>query len=171
MQEETFGGIPDPKPTLVDWKRTAWAAAIALTLAGVSFLARYLATPQVVPWSVGGGRLQIHSRVLSDEFPLRELQLDQARILDLKRERGWQRGEKIWGVASFGFHAGRFKLQNGESVDLYLAGETTAVLIPRRGHVPVMVGVRDPQGFLIFLKLASRSNEGDLRLLAKAVAQ
>jgi hypothetical protein len=125
-------------------------------LVGGLFLAQSLATPHVVPWSVTGGKLQIHARVWNDDFPLRELQLDQSRILDLSREPGWQPQEKSWGVNGFGLNAGRFKLQNGESVYLYLAKETTAVLIPRRDDVPLMVGVRDPQACLAALRDAAR---------------
>ena len=86
------------------------------------------ATPSVVPWSVNGGKLQIHAKVWNDNFPIRELQLDQTRVLDLLQEPGWQPRGKSFGVNGFGFNAGRFKLQNGELVDLYLAKETTAVL-------------------------------------------
>lgn len=89
------------------------------------------------------------------QYTLRDLQLDQTRILDLRQEPGWQPREKSFGFNGFGFNAGRFKLQNGELVELYLAKETTAVLIPRRGNVPVMVGVRDPNAFLAVLQDAA----------------
>jgi hypothetical protein len=150
MPEELFGGIPDPEPT-GDRKTSVRVGVVALLLVGVVFLA----TPRVVPWSVTGGELQIHARVWSDAFPLGELQLDRARTLDLNQDPGWRPRAKSWGFNGFGFQGGRFKLQNGETVDLYLAAESTAVLIPRRGSVPVMVGVRDPRSFLAALKNAA----------------
>jgi hypothetical protein len=155
MEKEMFGGIPNPKPAL-DLKRAAWIGLILLVVVGGLSLAQSLATPRAIPWSVTGGKLQIHARVWNDDFPLRDLQLDQSRILDLTRETGWRPREKSWGVNGFGLNAGRFKLQNGESVYLYLAKETTAVLIPRRGDVPVMVGVQDPQAFLAALRDAAQ---------------
>jgi hypothetical protein len=154
MPEGMFGGIPDPKRTL-DPKKSVWAAVIVLSLvAGYAAVGSY-ATPSTVPWSVSGGKLQIHAKVWNDEYPIRELQLDQTRILDLQQEPGWEPRGKSFGFSGFGFRAGRFTLQNGESVDLYLARETTAVLIPRRGNVPVMVGVHDPQAFLAELQGAA----------------
>jgi hypothetical protein len=132
-----------------------WTAVIVLALvAGFTVVESY-ATPSAVPWSVNSGTLQIHATVWNDDFPIGELQLDQARILDLQQEPGWQPRKKSFGFNGFGFDAGRFTLQNGESVDLYLAKETTAVLIPRRGNVPVMVGVHDPQAFLAELQGAA----------------
>jgi hypothetical protein len=154
MPEEMFSGIPDPKRS-VDSKKSVWVGVIALALVAGFFVMESYATPSAVPWSVNGGKLQIHAKVWNDDFPLRELQLDQARILDLQQEPGWQPRKKGFGFNGFGFNAGRFTLQNGESVDLYLAKETTAVLIPRRANVPVMVGVHDPQAFLTVLQGAA----------------
>jgi hypothetical protein len=155
MQPQLFGGTPDSKPTL-DPKRAASIAIGVMALAGGLLLAQKLATPKAVPWSVGGGKLQIHARIWNDDLPLSQLQPDQARVLDLTQEAGWQPKKKLWGFGVSRFHAGLFELQNGESVDLYLAGETIAVLIPRRGNVPVMVGVRDPQAFLAALEGAAQ---------------
>ena len=90
-----FEGIPDSKPTL-DRKRAAWVGVIVLVLVGGLSLAQSLATPKVVPWSVADGKLQIRARVRSDDFPLQELQPDQARVLDLNREPGWKPREKSW---------------------------------------------------------------------------
>ena len=154
MPEEMFGGIPDPQRTL-DPKKSMWAVVVVLSLVAGFIVVESLATPNAVPWSVNGGKLQIHAKVWNDDFPLRDLQLDQTRILDLRQEPGWQPREKSFGFNGFGFNAGRFKLQNGELVELYLAKETTAVLIPRRGNVPVMVGVRDPHAFLSVLQDAA----------------
>ena len=129
---------------------------IVVTLIGSLFLTVYSLTPRAVPWSVAGGKLQIHASVWSDDFPLGEMQLEQTRILDLNREPGWRPQTRIRGFHGFGLNAGRFKLQNGQSVYLYLAAETTAVLITRRGDVPVMVGVSDPNVFLTALKNAAK---------------
>ena len=149
-----FGGIPDPKPTL-DRKKSMWTAIVVLALVAGFFLVESYVTPGTVPWSVNGGKLQIHSKVWNDDFPVADLQLDQARVVDLQQEPGWQPQRKSFGYSGFGFRAGRFTLQNDKSVDLYLAKETTAVLIPRRGNVPVMVGVDDPKALLAVLQGAA----------------
>jgi Bacterial PH domain len=149
-----FGGIPDPQRTL-DPKKSVWTAVIVLSLVAGFFAVESYATPTVVPWSVNSGKLQIHSKVWNEDFPINELQLDRTRVLDLQQDPGWQPQRKSFGFSGFGFRAGRFTLQNGQSVDLYLAKETTAVLIPRRGKVPVMVGVDDPKALLAELQSAA----------------
>jgi hypothetical protein len=151
MSEQMFGGIPDPAPSMDPTTAIRVGAVVVLLVCGL-FLAMTLATPSAIPWSVTAGKLQIHARVWSDEFPLSELQLDQTRTLDLNQDPGWRPQQKSWGVNGFGLNAGRFRLRNGKLADLYLAKETTAVLIPRQGNVPVIIGVRDPLPFLAALK-------------------
>jgi hypothetical protein len=133
-------------------KRLAWIGVFAVVLVGGLFGFQSLATPKIVRWSVENGKLQIHSRVWSDDFPLRDLNPEASRILDLNREPDWRPQKKIWGYNGFGYHAGIFRLRNGKEVSLYLTSENIAVLIPRRKDVPVMVGTGDPQALITALK-------------------
>ena len=151
---EMFSGIPAPEPTL-NLKQSLRILVIVIALAAGFTLTLFLVTPRTVHWSVSDGRLHIRSMIGNDEFPLLVLQLDQARILDLKQEPAWLPQEKHFGYNGFGYDAGRFKLRNGELADLYLATETIAVRIPKRDSVPLVVGVDDPNIFLAALKDAA----------------
>lgn len=133
-----------------------WAMAGVLLFIAGTMLVLHLATPTTVPWRVADGKLQIHSKVESDDFPLADLQLDRARVVDLNREPGFRPSKKSWGFDGFGYDAGRFVLRGGGSADIYLAGENTAVLIPRRGDVPVIVGVSDPRPLISALQSAGQ---------------
>jgi hypothetical protein len=145
-----FDGIPDRESP--GSKQSIRAVASAFAIVGCLVLTVFLLTPRTVHWTVSDGKLQIRSKVWNDEFSLSDLQLDRARILDLKQDPGWMPQEKHFGYNGFGYDAGRFKLRNGEIADIYLAKETTAVLIPKRSSVPLVVGVDDPGIFLAALK-------------------
>jgi hypothetical protein len=148
-----FDGIPNPERP--DPKKSLWMVALAFALFGCLALTVFLLTPRTVHWVVSDGKLQIRSKVWNDEFPLSDLQLDRARILDLKQEPGWMPQEKHSGFNGFGYDAGRFKLRNGELADIYLAKETTALLIPKHSSVPLVVGVENPDILLTALKDAA----------------
>lgn len=146
MPETLFAGIPDPEPPEPGQRRRL-LLFVFVPLAGLG-LAVSLATPRQIPWTVSDGKLQIHARVWNEDFPLAELRTDQAWVLDLNRQPDWKPQKKSWGFDGFGLTAGRFVLRNGQSADIYLANETTAVVIPRQGDVSVIVGVQQPQAFL-----------------------
>lgn len=152
---EMFDGISRSESTL-DRKGRVWVVAGGLVLIAVIMLVQRLAIPSTVPWSVAGGKLQIHTKVWSDDFPLGDLELDRARVVDLNREPGWRPDKKSWGFDGAGYSAGRFKLRNGGSADLYLTHETMAVVIPRSRDVPVLVGVSDSKALLAALHRAGQ---------------
>jgi hypothetical protein len=145
-----FDSIPDRERP--GSKQSIRALSIAFAILGCLVLTVFLLTPRTVHWTVSNGELQIRSKVWNDQFPLSDLQLERARILDLKQDPGWMPQEKHFGYNGFGYDAGRFKLRNGETADIYLAKETTAILIPKRSSVPLVVGVDDPGIFLAALK-------------------
>jgi hypothetical protein len=123
---------------------------------GALVLTLYLSTPANVPWTVADGKLEIRARVWKSDFPLRDLETSQTQVLNLELDPNWRPEFKENGYSGFGYRAGRFSLRNGREVDLFLASETVAVLIPRHGSVPVMVGVHDPAAFLAALQGGAR---------------
>lgn len=155
------GKVHQQKPRLevelAAQRRRTWIGACVFVLAGSLAVGLHLATPKSVPWAVAGGKLQIHSLVWSDDFPVSELQMDRARIVDLNQEPGWLPKSKSLGYNGGGYRAGRFRLKNGTSADIYLTNETKAVLIPRRGAIPVIVGARNPEPLVAALRNAPAS--------------
>ena len=131
---------------------------VAILLVGAILVAFSFAAPKQVPWVVADGKLQIHARFMwSEDYPVCDLQIAQARVLDLARESEWLPGKKIWGFNSGSYNAGNFYLRNGKEVGLALAKETIAVLLPRQDNVPLMVGVTDPEALIKALRAACQS--------------
>lgn len=149
-----FNGIPEPvRSTPTGRGRILIGAAVILVTAGVLRLLVF--TPGHVSWVVADGKLQIHARfVWSQNFPACDLQTGQAEVVELNREPDWLPGRKVFGVNSPNYDAGDFYLRNGKEVELALAKETVAVILPRKDKVPVMVGVTDPAALLNALRAA-----------------
>jgi hypothetical protein len=151
-----FEGIPDPSRSLDTSRRWMLVGVLGLLVSLAILMS--LGTPKHVPWVVANGKLQIHTRFAwSEDYPVCDLEIGQARILDLTREPDWLPGKKVFGVGGFGYKAGNFYLRNGKEVELALAKETIAVLVPRRNDVPVMIGVTDPNALLSALRAACPS--------------
>ena len=97
----------------------------------------------------------VHASSGAKDYPVCELETSQAvGVLDLARDSGWLPGKKIYGVDAPRYNAGNFYLRNGKEVELALAKERLAVLLPRKDKVPVMVGVGDPDALLMALRAA-----------------
>ena len=153
-----FEGIPDPDRTPEDNKSGMLVGLAGLLVTFVILALFSFGAPKQVPWEVANGKLRIHARFIwSEDYPVCDLQTGQARVLDLKRESEWLPGKKIYGFDGGSYNAGNFYLRNGKEVELALAKETVAVLLPRRGNVPVMVGVTDPSALLNALRAACPS--------------
>jgi hypothetical protein len=153
-----FEGIPEPDRS-VKSNRGGGLIGIAGLLVTAVVLALFgFGAPRQVPWVVADGKLLIHARFIwSEDYPVCDLQIGNARVLDLTREAGWLPGEKIYGFDGGSYKAGNFNLRNGKEVELALAKETVAVFLPRKDKVPVMVGVTDSGAFLSALRAACPS--------------
>ena len=154
MAGDMFQGIPDAEPEVPpEW--SAWLGGIAVLAVFSLFGALLFFTPKTVNWTVSGGILSIATTTGHARFLVRELALSDARSVDFQTESALRPGGKIRGFNGFGFMAGRFRLANGQDVELYLAKEPRALLIPRRGKVPLMVGSSRPEALLRALEGAA----------------
>jgi hypothetical protein len=153
-----FEGTPKPD-CVVDGNNGRMLIGIAGLLIAVGVLALFgFGAPKQVPWVVADGKLQIHARFIwSEDYPACDLRTGDARVVDLTREPGYLPGRKIFGFDGGSYNAGNFYLRNGREVELALARETVAVFLPRKGKVPVMVGVTDSVAFLNALRAACPS--------------
>jgi hypothetical protein len=153
-----FEGIPEPDRS-VEGNRSRMLLGVAgILVTGVVLVLFSFGAPKQVPWKVADGKLQIHARFIwSEDYPVCDLQTGQARVLDLTRESGWLPGKMIYGFNGGNYDAGNFYLRNGKEVELALAKETVAVVLPRKDKVPVMVGVIDSGAFLSALRAACPS--------------
>ncbi len=149
-----FEGIPDPERGAPSGRgRIFIVAAVILVTAGILRLLTF--TPTHVPWVVADGQLRIHARFIwNEDYPVCDLETGEAQVVELNRDPEWLPGKKIYGVNSPNYDAGDFYLRNGKEVELALAKESVAVVLPRRDKVSVMIGVTDPAAFLNALRAA-----------------
>jgi hypothetical protein len=153
-----FEGIPDPDGSAEGDNDRMLVGISALLVVAVIVGLFSLGAPRQVAWVVADGKLQIHAPFIwSEDYPVCDLETGQARVLDLTREAEWLPGKKIYGFDGGSYDAGNFYLRNGKEVELALAKETIAVLLPRKDNVPVMVGVTDAGAFLSALRAACPS--------------
>jgi hypothetical protein len=150
-----FEGIPDPDRSARNNPGALLIGAAGLLLSVAVVALFTFGAPRRVPWKVANGQLQIHARFIwNEDYPACDLQTDQAQVLDLSRDPGWLPAKKIYGFDGGGYSAGNFYVKNGKEVELALAKENRAVLLPRRNKVPVMVGAADPAALLSALRAA-----------------
>jgi hypothetical protein len=124
------------------------ASAALLVIATQAF------SPKTVPWKIEDGKLQIHARSQwNDDYPVCDLDPAHAEIIDLTRNPGWRPAKKVFGFDG-SWTAGDFYMQNGKEAELYLVHETKAVLLPRRGAIPVLIGATDPPALIEALRRA-----------------
>ncbi|HVW07392.1 MAG TPA: hypothetical protein VHC90_02360 [Bryobacteraceae bacterium] len=153
-----FEGIPDPVCNNPSGRGKILIGIVAIVVAA-GVLRLLVFTPEYVPWVISGGKLQIHARFIwSQDYPVCDLQTSEAQIVELNRDPEWLPGKKIFGVNAPNYDAGDFYLRNGKEVELALAKESVAVILPREGKVPVMIGVTDAAAFLSALRAACPSS-------------
>lgn len=153
MFEQIANKDPEDVPS---GKRLIVGLAIGLVVPAALILAFHFGQPSHVPWVVSGKTLQIHAGIAwSEDYPACDLQVDKARIIDLNNEPMWKPDRKIYGFDG-GSSYGNFYLKNGKEVEIALTDETVAVLLPRDGNVPLMIGVTDPDALLGALRNACK---------------
>lgn len=135
-------------------RRLVVGLSVAVLMPAAIFLLFYFGTPKQVPWAISGKTLQIHAGIAwSEDYNACELQTAKARVIDLAADPAWLPAKKIYGYDG-GSSYGNFYLQNGKEVEIALAHETKAVLLPREGKVPVLIGVSDSDALLNALRKA-----------------
>jgi hypothetical protein len=146
-----FDGIPDPEKALSP-EQEVWVVAAVIGLVPIVFLGLFLATPKAVDGFIADSALTVRSIGGKTSFALAALDTANAQAFSFAAEPGFKPWAKIRGNNGFGFKSGRFTLTNNREVELYLANETGAVLIPRENGLPLMIGSNDPERLLTDLR-------------------
>lgn len=92
--------------------------------------------------------VRIDGMLFRESIPRAELQLDQARIVDLDQEPGLRPGLKLYGAGLPSYHAGRFRLRDHQKAVVAIGRSNLAVYIPTTRGRAVLIGPDDPAGFL-----------------------
>ncbi|WP_419934321.1 PH domain-containing protein [Candidatus Palauibacter sp.] len=88
-------------------------------------------------------------------IPLDHLELDDARIVDLRGEPDLVPRRRTAGTALGGYSSGWFRLRNGEKSLLYLTDRRRVVYIPTRDGYSLLLSQSDPRRFLEALQDAT----------------
>jgi hypothetical protein len=85
-------------------------------------------------------------------IPASELQIAQARRVDLAATPDLAPRWRTMGTGMPGYQSGWFRLKNGEKALLYLTDRTRAVYVPTTQGYGVLVSPEDPDGFITALR-------------------
>ncbi len=101
---------------------------------------------------VGPDGLRIDGALFRESIPRTEWRLDLARIVDLDQEPGLRPGLKLYGAGLPSYHAGWFRLKDGQKAVVTIGRSNLAVYIPTNRGRAVLVGPDDPADFLDALR-------------------
>ena len=137
----------------------AYAVFIPVALVGllVLALAVYLAwSPGHVQFEVSPGTLRIRGDLYGRTIPLSELQLAEARIIDLRQEPDLRPRFRKNGTGLPGYSAGWFRLAGGAKALLFLTERSQVAVIPDKQGWLLLLSVADGRRFLDALRNAAR---------------
>ncbi len=85
-------------------------------------------------------------------IPAGQVRADEARPVDLRRERALQPTVRTGGTAVPGYRAGWYRLRGGEKALVYLTDESRVAYVPTTAGYSVLVSVADPAAFVASLR-------------------
>lgn len=125
------------------------AGILALTLPAWIVLDRAMRKHRL---QISADRLEVKSSFHSESVPLTELQLDQARVIDLHERGDLTPAGKSNGCAIAGFRGGHFHLRNGGKAFVAIAGEHRALWLPTTPGNGLLLQPRQPDALLRHLR-------------------
>jgi PH (Pleckstrin Homology) domain-containing protein len=121
------------------------ALALTVAIAAVAF----------ATWGARSSRFEVSSeglRLRGDLYgrliPVDELDVRQARRVNLNATPDLAPRWKTMGTGLPGYQSGWFRLRNGEKALVYLTDRSRAVYVPTTGGYAVLLSPEDPDGFL-----------------------
>ena len=128
--------------------------AILALLAWVAFSSRNM------KFEISSEGLNITGGMYGRMNPAASLMLEDARPLDLARDRDYQLRWRTNGSGFPGFGAGWFKLRNGEKSLVFVTDKRRICYIPTRDGYSLLLSVAEPEAFREALAQATRSGRG-----------
>lgn len=98
------------------------------------------------------GQLQIRTSFYTRRVALAELQLDQARVVDLDERTEFKPALKTNGYALPGFKSGHFRLHDGEKAFVAIAGGPRALWLPTTSGKGLLLQPNQPDALLQHLR-------------------
>lgn len=127
-----------------------------LILAPVLLILLYLLfAPRLVRFEVSPEGLRIRGEIYGRLIPAAELDLENARAVDLTADPDRRLGRRTNGIGLPGYASGWFRLKNGEKSLVFVTDKTRVAYIPTRQGYSVLLSVERPHEFLSILRLAA----------------
>ena len=92
--------------------------------------------------------IEVRTTFYSTSVPLRELDLEQARVIDLHERGGFTPRRKSNGYDVPGFKSGHFRLRNGDKAFVAIAGERRALWLPSTRGNGLLLQPQQPEALL-----------------------
>jgi hypothetical protein len=142
-----------PLATDQSW-RPIWGILIILPVGVI--LSYLLLAPRLLRFEVSPEHLHIKGDLFyGRQVPLRDLQLEQARAIDLTESPDYRLTLRTNGTGLPHYKSGWFRLGNGGEALVFLGDSRRAVVVPHReGHV-LILSPSEPASFIEALKTAS----------------
>jgi hypothetical protein len=133
----------------------AIAALVAAVLIGVTLLFAYLAySSRSARFEVSAEGLQIKGDLYGRLIPASDLNVEEARVLNLNEDVDPRPKLKTNGASLPGYQAGWFRLKNGGKSLLFVTDRSRVVYLPTRQGYSVMLSVAQPEELITSLKAA-----------------
>lgn len=127
-----------------------WALAIILAIGPIIILISLKGVRNPV-LELDSKGISMRVSFINKHWPLAELSMANARIIDLQSHEELRPKWKLWGAAMPGLSSGLFKLYNGEKAHVYLTDRKNVVYIPTQGG-SILLSLERPKDFLAALK-------------------
>ncbi len=122
---------------------------IAILLVGLIVLFGYFVyASRNTKFEIDSGQLRISGDMYGRTIPLSALELEKARVVNLKTEQGYQMKWRTNGAGLPGYSSGWFRLKNGEKCLAFVTDRSQVVYIPTRNGYSLLLSVQRPGDFL-----------------------
>jgi hypothetical protein len=133
------------------------AALVAIVLIGITLLFAYLAySSRSARFEVSDEGLEIKGDLYGRLIPASELNVEEARVLNLNEDVDHQPKWRTNGTGLPGYQAGWFRLKNGEKSLLFVTDRSRVVYLPTLHGYSVMLSVAQPEALIESLRTAVR---------------
>jgi len=138
-----------PLTSALSWLLLAARVLIPVTIAALLGYIAY--STRGVRFEVSDEGLRIRGDLFGRLIPRGSLRVEDAQILDLKKEAAHRPLLRTFGVGMPGYSSGWFRLKDGGKGLLFLTDPSRAVYLPTTDGYTLMVSPADPEGFLAAL--------------------
>jgi hypothetical protein len=108
-------------------------------------------------FEISGEGLRLHGDLYGRLIPAAAIKSAEARLVNVGVDPGFGPTTRIAGTAVPGYHAGWYKLRNGEKALLYLTERKRAVYVPTTLGYSVLLSPQEPERFVDRLRAITAS--------------